>query len=440
MFLRQMLRAFAVGCAVALMLPLVALANGGSGSVGVVDTTTGIWYLRDAANGETTSFYYGNPGDVPIIGDWDCDGDETPGLYRQSDGFVYLRNSNSQGVGDIRFFFGNPGDLPIAGDFNNDGCDTVSIYRPTEGRVFIINELGKDEGGLGAAEFDYYFGNPGDKPFVGDFDNDGIDEVGLHRESTGLVYFRLTHTQGIADAQFIYGNPGDKIIAADWAQSPAGAETVGIFRPSNGRMYLNFENSAGNADIDFAYGNSNMLPVAGDFGLLGGGDLPPPPNAVTFGSGIWRVGIDIPAGTYRMPTSQQFCYWARLSGFSGQLDDIIANNFTNVHQIVTISPTDVGFESDDCGTWTNQLGTQARQPTQSFSGGMFFVGSEVAAGTWQNSDSSGGCYWERLSGFSGRLSDIIANQFTFNPTVVTVSAGDAGFHSEDCGTWTYLGP
>lgn len=259
-----------------LIWPTAAFALNGDGSVGVVDTTTGIWYLRDASNGQTTSFYYGNPGDYPIVGDWDCDGDETPGLYRQSDGFVYLRNSNDQGVGDIRFFFGNPGDIPIAGDFNNDGCDTVSIYRPSEGRVFIINELGKDEGGLGSAEFDYYFGNPGDKPFVGDFDFDGIDEVGLHRESTGLVYFRYTHTQGIADVSFIYGNPGDKIVAADWAQSQAGADTVGIFRPGDGKFYLSFENAAGNADVSFIYGKDVMLPVAGVFGVLHGGDPQPP--------------------------------------------------------------------------------------------------------------------------------------------------------------------
>lgn len=246
-------------------------------SVGVVDQATGMWFLRDPAMGKTTSFFFGNPGDVPVIGDWDCDGDDTPGLYRQSDGFVYLRNSNTQGIADIRFFFGNPADIPLAGDFNGDGCDTISIYRPSEGKVFIINELGKNNAGLGAAEFDYFFGNPGDKPFVGDFDNDGVDTIGLHRESTGLVYFRNTHTQGIADEQFIYGDPGDKIIAGDWAQKEAsGSDTVGIFRPSEGKVYLRFTNTQGIADEEFQYGNARMLPVAGDFGLSPDDDPPPP--------------------------------------------------------------------------------------------------------------------------------------------------------------------
>ncbi len=204
-----------------------------------------IW--SNAASGTTsTSFYYGNPGDIPFSGDWDCDGVETLGLYRQSDGYVYLRNDNSQGVADISFYFGNPGDFPIAGDFDGDGCDTVSIYRPSEGKFYIINKLGSNDGGLGAAEYSFFFGNPGDKPFVGDFDGDGVDTIGLHRETTGLVYFRNSNSQGVADFSFVYGNPGDILIAGDWDGD--GIDTVGVFRPSNGMIYFRNSNSAGFAD------------------------------------------------------------------------------------------------------------------------------------------------------------------------------------------------
>lgn len=161
--------------------------------VGMVDPTQGLWHLK-GTNGDPTSFFFGNPGDFPIMGDWNCNGIDTPGMYRQSDGYVYLRNSNTGGVADVRFFFGNPGDIPLAGDWNGNGCDTVSIYRPSEGRVYIINALGANEGGLGAADYWYYFGVPGDKPFIGDFDGDGKDTVGLHRESTGFVYFQNTNS------------------------------------------------------------------------------------------------------------------------------------------------------------------------------------------------------------------------------------------------------
>ncbi|MFQ5524422.1 MAG: hypothetical protein ACE5F5_12760, partial [Acidimicrobiia bacterium] len=230
-------------------------------TTGLVDPKTGIWYLYGRDGRLATSFYYGNPGDYPFLGDWDCDGVETPGLYRQSDGYVYLRNSNTQGVADVKFFFGNPGDIPLAGDFNGDGCDTVSIYRPSNQTFYIINRLGSDDKGLGAAEFSYVFGNPGDVPFVGDFDGDGIETVGLHRASTGVVYFSNSHSQGVADAQFIFGDPGDRLIAGDWTGD--GVFTPGVFRPSNTTLYLRYTNTQGVADFQMTVGEPTWLPVAG---------------------------------------------------------------------------------------------------------------------------------------------------------------------------------
>jgi hypothetical protein len=178
---------------------------------------------------------------------------ETPGLYRRSDGYVYLRNSNSEGVADISFYFGDPGDLPLSGDFNADGCDTVSIYRPSRQEFHVINTLGSSDGGLGSAEYTFSFGNPGDKPFVGDFDGDGVDTVGLHRESTGLVYFRNSNSTGIAESEFIYGDPGDKLVAGDWDGN--GTDTVGVYRPSSGDFFVKLSNEQGVADATYAAGS-----------------------------------------------------------------------------------------------------------------------------------------------------------------------------------------
>lgn len=105
---------------------------------------------------------------------------------------------------------------------------------------------------------------------------------------------------------------------------------------------------------------------------------------------------------------------------------------------MTISPGDKGFESDRCGTWTNDLG-DGRSTTKAFGDGMWFVNSEIRPGLWKNSDSSNGCYWERLSGFSGEFRDIISDDFTYSPSIVNISSSDTGFHSDDCGVWTYQG-
>jgi hypothetical protein len=203
-----------------------------------------------------SSFYYGNPGDVALMGDWNCDGVATPAMYRPSNGFMYLRNSNTQGVADVSYFYGNPSDIPIAGDFDGDGCDTLAIYRPTEGRVYVKNSLG-----TGVADYSYYFGNPGDKPFVGDFNGDGVDTVGLHRESSGFVYFRNSNTQGFADFSYFYGNPGDKMLAGDWDGD--GDDSLAVYRPSSGIFYIRYTNTQGFADLALTVGFFKTAVTAG---------------------------------------------------------------------------------------------------------------------------------------------------------------------------------
>ena len=233
----------------------------------LVDPTSGVWRIPDGDR-HVKSFYYGNPGDVPFMGDWNCDEIDTPGLFRSSDAFAYLRDSNTQGNADIRFFFGNPSDIPLAGDFNGDGCDTLSVYRPSQQRFYIVNQLGENDGGLGAADYSFLFGNPGDKPVVGDWDDDGIDEIGLHRETTGLFYYRNMLTTGVADGRFFFGNPGDRFVAGDWGIVD-GADTPAVFRPSNSTFYFRYTLTQGNADSHFIWPTAepDWIPVSGDFAL-----------------------------------------------------------------------------------------------------------------------------------------------------------------------------
>ena len=80
-------------------------------------------------------------------------------------------------------------------------------------------------------------------------------------------------------------------------------------------------------------------------------DYPTPTPEPGYGDGTWIVGAEITPGTYAAPGSD-LCYWARLSGFSGSLDEIIANELGSGRQIVTIDPEDSGFETRGCGTWT----------------------------------------------------------------------------------------
>lgn len=254
-------------------LRAVGACDGGGASaplaagVGVIDPAQGFWWLRDPHSGSTTGFYFGNPGDVPFMGDWDGDGIDTPGLYRQADGYVYLRNTNTQGIADVSFFFGNPGDIPLPGDFDGDGFDTVSIYRPAEATFYIINSLGSGDAGLGAADYVVEFGSVGDQPLASDVHGTGLDVVGVYDAANARMWFDTSPVTSL-----YYGASSDHALTAAFGGS---ADAVGVFRPSLGAFYLRSSNTAGNADFSFVYGERGMLAVAGYFGNLPGGDTPP---------------------------------------------------------------------------------------------------------------------------------------------------------------------
>ena len=144
----------------------------------VVDDGGGFTILAELEEDSPTKhFYFGNPGDLALMGDWDCDGVSTPGVYRPAMSEFFLRNSNNGGPADISFVYGNPGDTPLAGDFNGSGCDSISVHRPNEARIYVHNSLRSGE-----ADYAFYFGDLGDEPYVGDFNGNDVDSFGLRRE------------------------------------------------------------------------------------------------------------------------------------------------------------------------------------------------------------------------------------------------------------------
>lgn len=157
-----------------------------------------------------------------------------------------------------------------------------------------------------------------------------------------------------------------------------------------------------------------------------------------FGSGQKNVGTDLPAGTYRTRQASPSCYWQRLSGFGGTISEIIANGNTNGPAVVTIAASDKGFDSTRCAEWSADLSAISKAPTDPFGEGTLIVGTDIAPGTWHNSGTPG-CSWQRMSGFTGGVGDIIANGNTDTAVNVTIGPGDKGFSSARCGTWTKVG-
>ncbi len=151
-----------------------------------------------------------------------------------------------------------------------------------------------------------------------------------------------------------------------------------------------------------------------------------------FEDGTWIVGADIEPGLYVAPGSGQ-CYWARLSGFGGSLDEIIANDLGAGRKLVAISASDAGFRTSGCGRWKPHV--EISSPLARIPDGTWMIGVEVAAGTY-SAPGGDSCYWERLSGFGGDFDNIIANDLSTGRHIVTIAPTDAGFHTSDCGVWT----
>jgi hypothetical protein len=159
---------------------------------------------------------------------------------------------------------------------------------------------------------------------------------------------------------------------------------------------------------------------------------------VVFGSGTHRVGTDIPAGTYRTRHASELCYWERLSGFSGSVDDIIADDAAGGPAVVTISKSDAGFKTDSCAMWTSNLSRLSASRTKRIGDGTWIVGTDLKPGEWRTTGGDD-CYWERDSNFSGSFDAIIANDSPTGPAVVDIEKADKAFRSDGCGTWKRIG-
>ena len=160
-------------------------------------------YLRQTRTGGAPdfSFTYGDPGDVPLTGDWDGNGTKTPGVFRN--GNFYLRNANSTGVADLSFAYGNAGDVPVVGDWNNDGVDTIGVFR---GGVWYLRNTNNS----GTASAAYHYGDAGDTAVVGDWNADGFDTFGVVRGRTW--YLSDVFERGTAQNQFEFGESGDRFL------------------------------------------------------------------------------------------------------------------------------------------------------------------------------------------------------------------------------------
>ena len=196
----------------------------GTTTIGYYRPSTSTFYLKDSnTTGQAAIVIpFGSAGDVPVVGDWTGGSFTQIGTYTPSTQTFHLNSSNLPSSSDDdgsgptvwNVAFGNPGDVPVAGDWNGDGITTIGVYRPSEGAFYLRNS---NTAGPADLVINNLGAQAGDVPVVGDWDANGTTGIGYYRPSTGTFYLWNTLQSGSAPAYVItYGNNGDLPIAGDW--------------------------------------------------------------------------------------------------------------------------------------------------------------------------------------------------------------------------------
>ncbi len=246
-------------------------------TVALYNPKTGQFYLHnvnDVGVADYTFAYDPVKGNLlPIVGDWDGDGQDCVGLYDLDTSMFYLNQNNIPGDASQGFRYGPAGCrwTPIVGDWDGDGVDTIGLYDPARSVFYLRNS---NDAGVADETFNYGTAQAWSrnrwKPVAGDWDGDGRDTVGLYNPATATVYLRNSNAPGQADVTFVYGPAGSgwTPTAGDWDGD--GRDTIGLYSTKTSMFYLRNVNECGCADATFRYGpvNCGWLPIVGDWFTL----------------------------------------------------------------------------------------------------------------------------------------------------------------------------
>ena len=212
--------------------------------------------------------------------------------------WVIVSNQGAKSAKLSRNAFDVRGAKHLAGDFNGDGRDELALFKDGEWLLDINGNGIWDRGDLWAK-----LGEKGDLPVVGDWDNDGKDDIGIfgpewegdedalkaepglpdpenHMVSVPKNLPRVDRIAGrerlmqrsrngdprldVIDHVFRFGGDSDQPVAGDF--NGDGVSTLGIFNNGKWRIDVNGDGRFNdNEDSFFDFGQTGDIAVVGDF-------------------------------------------------------------------------------------------------------------------------------------------------------------------------------
>lgn len=190
------------------------------------------------------TFDFAARGDVIVGGDWDGDGVDGVGAYRESTRTWYLRNGSTAGAADATVEWGLAGGQAFTGDFNGDGRTDIAVAR--DGVVYQKYHPFRGSG----HDRSYRYGDGTTRYVAGDWDGDGTATVGYVDGVTWHLHPCNAASCATADAVFDYGTPGDRFVVGDW--NGDGRDTVATVTTAN-QWRLRDGVNGGRPDVTFTF-------------------------------------------------------------------------------------------------------------------------------------------------------------------------------------------
>ncbi len=236
---------------------------------------------------------FGLAGDIPVTGDWNGDGKDEIGVVRPINGALrwYLDVSGDgwYGAGDRSMGpFGWAADVPLVGDWNGDGKDEIGVSRIVNGsRVYYLDYSGDGRYASTADRALGTFGYGTDRPIVGDWDGDGDDELGVYRPRSQQFIFDINGngrwTPGVDRIKGVFGADGAVPVTGDW--NGDGVTEIGTFESSIWRRDVNNNGALGAGDASSRFGVASDIPIVGNWRT----SLLADSGAVSAGAGVAEI-------------------------------------------------------------------------------------------------------------------------------------------------------
>lgn len=260
------------------------------------------WKIGSAdADEQGMSFViFGHPRGIPVVGDWDGDGDEEVGVFIDGKWYLDLNDNGKWDTGDIMAQLGKADDLPATGDWDGDGKTDIAIFGPVwPGDPWAIeNEPGlpdaantpgpikakaknlppeTDEATLGTRRLQrtsggrpqadlidhvFHYGTAGDRPVTGDWNGDGIATIGVFRGGVWNLDLDGDGRFTSVDEAVAFGGEGHPVVG-DW--NGDGIDDLAVFFEGKWTLDSNGNRQLDAVDQVFEMGTADDTPVAGDW-------------------------------------------------------------------------------------------------------------------------------------------------------------------------------